>query len=51
MTEKFRLAEVDLNCEIDDLTIGKLEKMSADDIIKIYEYLKNYFKNRCDYNE
>ena len=46
MTERFRLAEVDLNCEIDDLTIGKLEKMNLQEIIKIYEYLKQYFKGR-----
>ena len=46
MTERFRLGEVDLNCEIDDLTIGKLEKMNLQEIINIYEYLKQYFKGR-----
>lgn len=46
MTERFRLGEVDLNYEIDDLTIGKLEKMNSEEIINIYEYLKQYFKGR-----
>lgn len=46
MTERFRLGEVDLNYEIDDLTIGKLEKMNLQEIINIYEYLKQYFKGR-----
>lgn len=46
VTERFRLAEVDLNYEIDDLTIGKLEKMNLQEIINRHEYLKQYFKGR-----
>ena len=40
------LEEVDLNYEINDLTIRKLEKMNLQEIINIYQYLKQYFKGR-----
>ncbi len=46
VTERFRLAEVDLNYEIDNSPIGKLEKMNLQEIINIHEYLKQYFKGR-----
>ena len=45
-TERFRLGEVDLNYEIDDLTIGRLEKMNLQEIINIHKYLKQYYKGR-----
>ena len=46
MTERLRLGEVDLNYEINDLSIGKLEKMNLQEIINIHKYLKQYFKGR-----
>lgn len=44
MIEKYRTHS--FHRQINDLTIGKLEKMNLQEIINIYQYLKQYFKGR-----